>query len=142
MVKIFEYSDEVRGEYTSKVVKDLWGKHTTSRKLKATIKGEKLLFKSTRLKGLLNHGCEITKFPAISRRYFEGFMHRVSDERRKGDIDVKYATILECTKVIGNSSFGRTVVDKSEQPICSCIFCLITFKVNVTSYTLSYFSAS
>ena len=35
-------------------------------------------------------------------------MHWVSDERRR------YAIIAECAKVIGNSSFGRTIMDKSK----------------------------
>ena len=100
------------------MVKDLWGKHTTSRKLIATFKGEKVLIKSTRLKWLLKHGCVITKLhgviPAKPRKCFEGFMKWVSDERKKGDIDMKYAIIAECAKVIGNSSFGRTVMDKSK----------------------------
>jgi len=41
-------------------------------------------------------------------------MEWVSDERRKGDIDQKYMIIAECCKLIGNSSFGRTVMDKSK----------------------------
>jgi len=41
-------------------------------------------------------------------------MDWVSDERRKGDIDNKYAIIAECYKTIGNSSFGRTVMNKNK----------------------------
>jgi len=99
-------------------VNTLWGKHTKSNKLIASLKGEKLLITSTRLKWLLNHGCIITKLygiiPAKPRRCFEGFMNWVSDERRKGDVDVKYAIIAECAKIIGNASFGRTVMDKNK----------------------------
>jgi len=41
-------------------------------------------------------------------------MNWVWDERRKGDIDQKYAIISECCKTIGNSSFGRTIMDKNK----------------------------
>jgi len=52
---------------------------------------------STRLKWLVDHGCVITKIcgviEAIPRKIFSGFMNWVSDERRKGDIDLKYMII-------------------------------------------------
>jgi len=41
-------------------------------------------------------------------------MNWVSDERRKGDIDQKYAIIAECYRTIENSSFGRTIIDKNK----------------------------
>ena len=70
------------------------------------------------LSWLLQHGCVVTKvygvIPAIPRRCFEGFMEWVSDERRKGDIDTKYAIIAEGCKTVGNSGFGRTVMDKNK----------------------------
>jgi len=65
-----------------------------------------------------NHGCVITKLhgviKAVPLKIFKGFMNWVSDERRKGDIDNKYAIIAECCKTIGISSFGRTVMDKNK----------------------------
>jgi len=77
-----------------------------------------LVIKSTRLKWLVEHGCLITKvhgvIEAIPRKIFAGFMDWVSNERRKGDIDQKYAIIAEYCKTIGNSSFGRTVMDKTK----------------------------
>jgi len=39
-------------------------------------------------------------------------MNWISNERRKEDIGQKYMIIAECCKTIGNSSFGRTVMDK------------------------------
>jgi len=93
-------------------------KFTKSRKLIASLKGEKLVIMSTRLKWLINHGCIITKIyeviEAVPWKIFAGFMEWVSDERRKGDIDQKYRIIAECCKTIGNSSFGRTVMDKNK----------------------------
>jgi len=115
IVKNLQYSSEICGDYTNNLLQK---KHTKSRKLIATLKGEKLLIKSTRLQWLINHGCVITKLhgviEAVPRKIFKGFMEWVSDERRKGDIDNKYAIIAECRKTIGNSSFGRTVMDKNK----------------------------
>ena len=118
IVKNMEYSDEVCGDYTYDLVQKLWGKHTKSRKLIATFKGEKILIKSTRLKWLLSVGCVVTKLhgviPATPRKCFSGFMNWVSDERRKGDVDLKYTIIAEACKNIGNSGFGRTVMNKNK----------------------------
>jgi hypothetical protein len=50
---------------------------------------------------------------ATPGRPFKGFMDKVSDERRKGDRDKKYATIAEMWKTVGNSAVGRTAMNKS-----------------------------
>jgi len=59
IVKNLEYSSEICGDYTNNLLQN---NHTKSRKLIATLKGEKLLIKSTRLKWLINHGCVITNY--------------------------------------------------------------------------------
>jgi len=113
IVKNIEYSNEICGEYTAELLNY---KFTKSQKLIATLKGEKLVIMPTRLKWLVDHGCIITKIygviEAVPRKIFAGFMHWVSHERCKGDINQKYMIIAECCKTIGNSSFGRTVMDK------------------------------
>jgi len=90
IVKNMANSNEICGEYTAELLNN---KFTRSRKLIATLKGEKLVIMSTRLKWLKDHGCIITKIygviAAIPRKIFEGFMEWVSNERRKGDIDQK-----------------------------------------------------
>jgi len=115
IVKNIEYSNNICGEYTSTFLNNKFSK---SKKLIATLKGEKLLIKSTRFKWLVEHGCIITivygVIEAIPRKIFANFMNWVSDERRKGDIDEKYAIIAECCKTIGNSSFGRNIMDKNK----------------------------
>jgi len=115
IVENIEYSNNICGDYTTTLLNNKFSK---SKKLIATLKGEKLLIKSTRLEWLVEHGCIITKIygviEAIPRKIFANFMNWVSDERRKGDIDQKYAIIAECCKTIGNSSFGRTIMDKNK----------------------------
>jgi len=97
IIKNVEYSNEICSDYTAELLNNKFSK---SRKLIATLKGEKLVILSTRLKWLVEHGCIITKIygviEAIPRKIFKGFMQWVSDERRKGDIDQKYMTIAEC----------------------------------------------
>jgi hypothetical protein len=113
-----EYTEEVCGDYTKDLLKKLGKKPTKSRKLIATLKAEKILLKSTRLKWLIEHGCVVTKLYGIIEakrgRIFKGFMDWVTNERRKGDIDLKYAIIADAAKTVGNSAFGRTGMDKNK----------------------------
>ena len=121
--KNMEFSQEEAGEYMKEIIKQNSEdpenvKYTKSRKLIASLKGTKLLFKSTMLKWLIEHGCVVDKLygviPAEEGRPFKGFMDKVSDERRKGDIELKYAIIAEMWKTVGNSAFGRTGMNKSK----------------------------
>ena len=113
-----EYTEEICGEYTKDLLQKLGKKPTKSRKLIATLKAEKILLKSTRLRWLINHGCVVTKLHGVIEakrgRIFKGFMDWVTNERRKGDVDLMYAIIAECAKLVGNSAFGRTGMDKNK----------------------------
>ena len=113
-----EYSEDVCGEYTKDLLKKLGRKPTKSRKLITVLKAEKILIKSTRLRWLLNHGCIVSKLHGVIEakrgKVFKGFMDWVSNERRKGDTDLKYKIIAEGAKLVGNSAFGRTGMDKNK----------------------------
>uniref|UniRef100_A0A1I7WVN5 DNA-directed DNA polymerase n=1 Tax=Heterorhabditis bacteriophora TaxID=37862 RepID=A0A1I7WVN5_HETBA len=113
-----EYDESVCGEYTNKVIKSLNRKPSKSKKLVTTLKAEKILIKSTRLRWMLEHGCIVTKLHGVIEakrgRIFKDFMNWVSDERRKGDVDQKYAIISEGAKLVGNSAFGVTGMDKNK----------------------------
>ncbi|CAP29846.1 Protein CBG10425 [Caenorhabditis briggsae] len=78
-----EYDETICGDYTLNLLESLERKPTKSRKLR----------------WMLEHGCVVTKLygyiEAKRRRIFKGFMDWVSDERRKGDVDSKYAIISE-----------------------------------------------
>ena len=121
--KNIEYSQEEAGEYMKNIIKQNQGnpdkvKYTKSRKLICSLKADNLWIKSTSLKWLLEHGCKVDKLYAVIKakpgRPFKGFMDKVSDERRKGDIDKKYATIADMWKTVGNSAVGRTAMNKSK----------------------------
>jgi len=116
--KNIEYSEEEGGEYMKKVIssirKDVF---TTNRKLIASLRGTRILIKSTRLKWLIEKGAIITKIygiiPAEMGKPFKAFADWVSDERRKGDKDTRYAIIAEAAKTVGNSAYGRTSMNKN-----------------------------
>jgi len=82
IVKNLKYSNNICGEYTTTLLNN---KFTKSRKLIATLKGNNLVTKSTRLKWLVEHGCISTKvhgvIEAIPRKIFAGFVNWVSNEK-------------------------------------------------------------
>ena len=106
------------GDYTKRLALKLNKKLSKNRKLIGTLKATQILVKSTRLRWLIKHGCNVTKLygviPAKPGRIFKDFMDWVSDERRKGDVDIKYFVIGEGSKIVGNSAFGRTGMDKNK----------------------------
>src|SRR5271157_2457851 len=65
----------------------------------------------------IKRGAVITKIygviPAEKRKPFKKFADWVSDERRKGDVDTPYAIIGEGSKIVGNSAYGRTSMNKN-----------------------------
>ena len=67
---------------------------------------------------LLEKGARITKvygvIPAQRGRPFKEFVEFVSNERRNGDRDDCYAIIAESAKLVGNSAYGRTAMNKSK----------------------------
>lgn len=89
-----------------------------SRKLIGSYFGEKILIYTPLLKWYLKHGLVITNtysfIKAASHRPFKNFMDEVSNARRGGDVDKDKAMIAEMMKLVGNSAFGRSGMDKSK----------------------------
>jgi hypothetical protein len=98
--------------------KDKVDKKRITKKLISSFKGDKILIKSDRLKWLISKGLIVKKiYGSIKTEkgvIFEGFVKKVSDERRKGDINPDYAIIAEMWKLLGNSAFGRTGMNKNK----------------------------
>lgn len=105
-----DYMKEIFDENDTKEVRK-------TRKLISSFKGDKILIKGDRLNWMMKHGLVVTKIhgyiPFTEGKPFENFMLKVSEERRKGDVDEDYAIIAEMWKLVGNSAFGRTGMDKS-----------------------------
>ena len=121
--KNIEYNEEEGGAYMREVIKNIHQKNgvneklSTARKLIASLKASRILIKSTQLKWLIEKGVQVTNLygviPAQRSRPFKDFVSWVSDERRKGDIDITYAIIGEAAKLVGNSAYGRTGMNKN-----------------------------
>ena len=93
-------------------------KKLMTRKLISSFKDEKVLIKSDRLCWLLDQGLVVSKIHGFIRgekgRIFEKFVEKVSNERRKGDVNPNYAIIADMWKLVGNSAFGRTGMNKNK----------------------------
>ena len=114
--KNIEYIEE-GGEYMKKVIRKSETKFSTSRKLIASLKATKITITSALLKWLVGKGVTVTKLygviPAQEGKPFKDFVNWVSQERRKGDVDTTYAIIGEAAKLVGNSAYGRTGMNKN-----------------------------
>ena len=89
-----------------------------SRKLISCMSAKKILLYYPLLQWYLEHGLSVTKVYSMIHcrkcQIFKDFGELVSDERRKGDADKKYAVIGNEMKNIGNSAYGRTSMNKAK----------------------------
>lgn len=87
-----------------------------SKKLIGSYFGKQILIYTPLLKWYIEHGLVITKtysfIKANAHTPFIGFMDKVSDAHRAGDADKSMAMVAEMMKLIGNSAFGRSGMDK------------------------------
>lgn len=89
-----------------------------SRKLISSYFGRKILIYTPLHKLYLAHGLVVTMsysfVKASAHRPFKAFMEKVSNARRDGDVDNSQAMIAEMMKLVGNSAFGRSGMDKTK----------------------------
>ena len=78
--------------------------------------GEKILLETPLLKWYLEHGLEVTHVYQVieytPNACFHPFGEAVSDARRAGDIDPNKSIIADTMKLVGNSSYGKTITNK------------------------------
>ena len=76
----------------------------------------KIMLATPLLKWYLAHGLEVPKIYQVveytSKRCFEPFGNAVSDARRAGDRDPDQAIIADTMKLVGNSSYGKTITNQ------------------------------
>ena len=113
------YNSKMAGDVMDDIITNhLEKKHTTSRKLIATLKTKKILLKSSLLKWYLDHGLVVKKIysiiPAKKERLYKNFEEWVSDSRRLGDLKPEHATKAENAKNIGNSAYGQSIMNKEK----------------------------
>ena len=80
--------------------------------------GKKILLLSELASWYLKHGLVITRIYQMieytPRRCFEKFGESVCDARRMGDRDPDQELIATTSKLVGNSSYGKTIMDKEK----------------------------
>lgn len=108
------------------------------RKLISSFTGEQILIYSPLLKWYLKHGLVVSKIHSVIKatpnKIFKGFTDIVSNARRDGDTDKSKAIIAEQMKLVGNSSFGRTGMDKTRHTSTKYIEDIFKAKKKVNSW--------
>ena len=99
----------------------IWEYHLSDkprRLLVGGMKARQILLATPLLQWYLKHGLVVTKIYQIiefqKQRCFRNFVQDVSDARRQGDVDPDTAIIADTNEVIGNSSYGSLIMDKSK----------------------------
>ena len=91
---------------------------TPKKSLIGSILGEKVLMTTPLLKWYLAHGVEITRVYEVAEytaiACFSEFVDAVSDARRGGDVDPSKSIIVDTMKLMGNSSYGKTITNKNK----------------------------
>ena len=106
------------GEHMQQYIIDNDLNQDSRRLLIGAMKAEKMLIATPLLKWYLRHGMKISKIHEVieynSSPCFEEFVKKVSEARRKGDIDVSKAVLADTMKLIGNSAFGSMIMNKTK----------------------------
>ena len=86
------------------------------RSLIGSFSGDKILLITPLLKWYLAHGLEVTKIYQVieytPERCFQPFGEAESEARRAGDADPNKSIIADTMKLVGNSSYGKTITNQ------------------------------
>ncbi|KAK3736485.1 hypothetical protein QZH41_017404, partial [Actinostola sp. cb2023] len=111
-----EISRDDIGEYMRKFAEENDIMPRPRRSLIGSLKGEKILLATPLLKWYLEHGLIVTKIYQVveytPETCFESFGEAVSNARRAGDVDPSKAIIADTMKLVGNSSYGKTITNQ------------------------------
>ena len=87
-----------------------------SRMLIGSMRGDRVLLFSGLARWYLQHGLVITEIYELveyrPRAVFKDFGESVSNARREGDADPSKKILADTSKLIGNSCYGKTIVNK------------------------------
>ena len=94
------------------------GKPNKERKLVSVYKAEKIRHITLLLHWYLNHGLRITKIwgyiPANPLSIYKDFGDWVANEKKIGKAEKAFETKAECAKLIGNSAYNSTILNKEK----------------------------
>ncbi|CAH3160600.1 unnamed protein product [Porites lobata] len=111
-----QISKEDIGEYMQTFAEEQHIMPQPRRSLIGSYFGEKILLATPLIKWYLEHGLEVTRIYQVVEYTpfpcFQPFGEAVSDARRAGDVDPNKAIIADTMKLVGNSSYGKTIKDQ------------------------------
>jgi hypothetical protein len=115
-------NSEVTFDKMGKVMQDHVRKFKLSQKprrlLISGLKAEKILLISSLLKWYIDHGLIVTKIYQVVEynpiRCFTSFVSQVTEARRDGDVDKSKLILADTMKLLGNSAFGSSIMNKEK----------------------------
>ncbi len=106
------------GNFMQNFLKDTNRTFKDTRYLIGSMFGNKILIITPLLVWYLNHGLVVTKVHQLIEfspsRCFKQFADRVSNDRRAGDRNPSLKAIADTSKLIGNSFYGYTIMNKGK----------------------------
>lgn len=131
--------EENIGDYMRTLRKKLDKPGGKNRKLISSFAGTKILLYTPLLRWYLEHGLVVSRvhsfIKATKSKPFEAFTNWVSDARRDGDKDPSMAIRADSTKLVGNSAFGRTGMNKSKHNTTKYLTDIYKARRRVNSWT-------
>ena len=110
---------EVIGEHMQNFARDSGMNTKPRRLLVGGMKARKMLFATPLLKWYLEHGLVVSKIHQVIEynrmKCFQEFVSDVTEARRAGDRDPDLSIIADLSKLIGNSAYGSTILNKLKQ---------------------------
>lgn len=106
------------GSYMENFLVESGREFKDTRYLIGSMFGEKILIITPLLKWYLEHGLIVTRIHQVVEfcpsQAFKSFADRVSQDRRDGDRDPNLKAIADTSKLIGNSFYGYTIMNRSK----------------------------
>jgi hypothetical protein len=109
---------EKMGSHMQEHVKKFKLSEKPRRLLVGGMRANKILLASSLLKWYIEHGLEVTKVYQVVEftpsKCFENFVEQVTEARRRGDIDPTQSVFRDTMKLLGNSAFGSSIMNKEK----------------------------
>ena len=106
------------GVYMAKFIEDYKITKTTQRMLIGSYFGKEILLGTPLLKWYIKHGLKVVKIynviQYVPHKTFKDFTHEVTCARRTGDLNSESKIISDLYKLLGNSSYGKTITNKKK----------------------------
>ncbi|XP_063687079.1 uncharacterized protein LOC134820563 [Bolinopsis microptera] len=106
------------GEHMTEFLRSTGKSFKPTRYLIGSMFAEKILIITPLLIWYVQHGLEVTDIHQVIEfapsRCFKSFADNVSEDRRAGDQDPALRVVAETSKLIGNSFYGYTIMNKSK----------------------------